>query len=141
MKLSWLVIAALGAAGVGCVSESVYTTDHLGIPVLLGPVRALRDPQANPGRPVVPVQTEIDQFFFFSSRDHKDHRGFVHTHTSVGWLHEGAGHFDAAFGEASQACPPCTPHVNQIDVGSWDIFLIGTFIEKNWAALDGSLNQ
>jgi len=140
MRQLWVVMTALVAASSGCVAESVFTTRQAGIPVLFGPVRALRDRQPNPGRPMGPVEDEIAQFFFFSSHSHGDRRGYVHTRTTVAWLHEGAGQFDAAFGEASLQCPVCTPHVNSIDVGSY-FMLAGAIMEKNWAGLNGSLNQ
>ena len=133
-------MAALVAASAGCVSESVFTTGQAGIPVLFGPMRALRDPQANPGRPMGVVEREITQFVFYSSRSRTDRHGWTHTRTTVAWLHEGAGEFDVAFGEASLQCPVCTPHVNSIDVGSY-YMLNGAILEKNWAGLNGSLNQ
>lgn len=136
MNLRWMVL--LGAAG--CVGESVFTTQGAGIPVLVGPVKQLRDPAPNPGRPMAPVETEIDQFFFFSSSSHRDRRGYVHSHASVGWLNEHAGQFDEAFAEQSLRCQMCSPHVNSIDVGSWHIFWIGLIAEHNWASLDGSMN-
>lgn len=137
MHSRWLVVAALAT---GCVGESVYTTRGAGIPVLVGPIKQLRDPAPNPGRPQAPVEHEIDQFFFYSSRSRTDRHGWTHTRTSVGWLHEGAGEFDEAFAIQAERCPMCTPHVNSLDVGSWHIFLIGLIAEKNWADLDGSIN-
>ena len=89
---------------------------------------------------MAPVEEEVVNFFFVSSHSHENRRGYVRTTTTAAWAAEGSSLFDQAFGEASLACPMCTPHVNRVDVGSYDIFLIGTIMEKNWAGLDGSLN-
>ena len=132
-------IAVLVAASAGCIGESVYTTAHLPVPVMIGPIRALGNAQPTPGRPMSPVEEQVTQFFFVSSHSHTNRRGYTRTRTSAAWFAEGSSLFDEAFGEASLACPVCTPVVNRIDVGAYDIFLIGTIVEKNWATLDGSL--
>ncbi len=140
-RCNGLGLAVLVAASAGCVGESVYTTAHLPIPVMIGPIRTLGSAQPTPGRPMAPVEEQVTHFFFFSSREHRDRRGYEHTRTSAAWFAEGSSLFDQAFGEASLTCPACTPVVNRIDVGAYEIFLIGTIVEKNWAQLDGSLVQ
>jgi hypothetical protein len=134
-----LGLAVLVAASAGCVGESVYTTAHLPVPVMIGPIRSIGSTAPAPGRPMTAVEEQVTQFFFVSSHSHTNRRGYTRTRTSAAWFAEGSSLFDEAFGEASLTCPVCTPVVNRIDVGAYSIFLIGTIVEKNWAALDGAL--
>lgn len=64
----------------------------------------------------------------------------THMKVEVDVLQKGSDptEFDLALAQSIGACPDCRLKVEQIQLGSWVLFFMPIFVEKNWIGFQGA---